>query len=404
MSKGAGCPQSDKQAHLTIRTDLQGPLALKRVFVGVQMRWLWSLEMRKINRKLLILAVILPVGCLAGLVFGLIMGWQFLPVKYVNTEIGNFGPTQAEEYVLVVATEFSTDDDVDRARQRLAELDVPNPEQFVAYLADKYVQEDRGPEDADTVNLVRLSEALGVGTISMVVYIATPTPLPTVTFTPLPTATPTHTPTLLPTDTPTPLPTDTPAATPTDTPVAATDTPTPGPPTPTFTPAPPTATPTPTTPPVDFVISNLHMFTIQENGGCMGNHNVFISVVDVNGAPLLGAVIADPPWNNFRLVTGEKNEPVFNFGTKLTEIELTKSSTQVQVVEYPAGNPVSSEQTPTLSTNDWEIPLPWLVEAGYCASEAECTARRADPNRVGNNTLCWGHYSYWVQFQATHPF
>ena len=82
--------------------------------------------MRKINRKLLILAVILPVGCLAGLVFGLVVGRQLLPVEYVNTEIGNFDAEQAEEYVLLVASEFCVDKDVEGARQRLAELDVPN--------------------------------------------------------------------------------------------------------------------------------------------------------------------------------------------------------------------------------------------------------------------------------------
>ena len=145
-----------------------------------------DMQMHKINRKLLILAVILPVGCLAGLAFGLVLGWQFLPVESVNTEIGNSGSQQAEEYVLLAASEFADDHDVDRARQRLAELDVPNPEQFVAYVADRYVQQDLGPEDADTVNLIRLSEALGVSTISMVAYISTPTPLPTPTFTPSP--------------------------------------------------------------------------------------------------------------------------------------------------------------------------------------------------------------------------
>jgi hypothetical protein len=356
------------------------------------------LEMRKINRKFLILAVILPVGCLAGLVFGLIFGWQILPVKYTNTEIGNLGPTQAEEYVLMVASEFSTDDDVDRARERLAELDVPNPEQFVAYLADKYVDENRGPNDPDTVNLVHLAQALGTSTISMVAYVSTPTPLPTPTFTPLPTATPTTTSTPLPTDTPTPLPTDTPVATPTDTPVPATDTPTPGPPTPTFTPAPPTSTPVPTKPPVDFVVATARMLTKQENGGCAGNHHVFISVLDVNGAPLLGAVVADPPWNNFREATGSKNEPFLNLGTKLAEVELTKSSTQLKVIEYPPGNPVSSEQTFLMSTKEWEIPIPWLIEGGYCPNEAECRAR------IDGNQMCNFHHSYWVVFQATHPF
>ena len=365
--------------------------------------------MRKINRKFLILAVILPVGCLAGLVFGLIVGWRFLPIKYINTEIGNFDAKGAEKYVLMVAAEFSTDGDVDKARQRLSELDVPNPEQFVAYVADKYVQEDRGPDDADTVNLVHLAQALGTGTISMVAYISTPTPLPTPTFTPLPTFTPTATPTPLPADTPTPLPTDTPSVPPTDTPAPATDTPTAGPPTPTFTPRPPTATPTPTPPSVDFKVAAVHMLTEQENGGCLGAHNVFISVVDINGALLLGAVVADPPWNNFTRVTGSKNEPFFGYGVKLAEVDLYKQSTQLKVVQYPAGNPVTSEQTPILSTNDWQIPIPWLIEAGYCGSEAECIQRRAvdrnqTPDAPGDNSLCWGHYSYWVVFQATHPF
>lgn len=361
------------------------------------MQFTGFMEMRKINRKLLILAVILPVGCLAGLAVGLFLGWELLPVQYVNTEIGNFGPARSEEFVLMVAAEFSTDSDVDRARQRLAELDVPNPEQFVAYLADKYVKEDRGPNDPDTVNLVRLSEALGFGTISMVAYVSTPTPLPTPTFTPSPTPMPSPTATPLPTDTPTPLPTDTPSAPPTDTPVPATDTPTPGPPTATFTPAPPTDTPTPTPPPVDFVVANLHKLTIEENGGCAGNHHIFISVLDVTGAPLLGAVVADPPWNNFRLVSGEKNEPFLSLGTKLAEIELTKSSTQIQITEYPPGNPVSSEQTPILSTQEWEIPIPWLIETGYCANEADCRAK------IDGNQMCNFHHSYWVVFQATHP-
>jgi hypothetical protein len=354
--------------------------------------------MRKINRKLLILAVILPVGCLAGLVFGLIVGWQLLPVKYINTEIGNFGQEQAEEYVVMVAAEFASDHDVDRARERLAELDVPNPEQFVSYVADRYVQQDLGPEDADTVNLIRLSEALGVGTLSMVAYISTPTPLPTATFTPSSTPSPTNTATPLPTDTPTPVATDTPAATPTDAPVPATDTPTPGPPTPTRPPAPPTDTPTPPPPAVDFVIADLHKLTIQENGGCAGNHHIFISILDVNGAPLMGAVVADPPWNNFRVVSGEKNEPFFNWGTKLAEIELNKAGAEVKVVEFPAGNPVSSEQTPNLTTKEWEMPISWLIETGYCANEGDCAAR------IDGNTMCNFHHSYWVVFQATHPF
>jgi hypothetical protein len=125
---------------------------------------------------------------------------------------------------------------------------------------------------------------------------------------------------------------------------------------------------------------------------------VFVSVLDVSGAPLLGAVVADPPWNNFRHITGTKNEPFFDYGVKLAEIDLYKSSTQVKVIEYPEGNPVTSDQTPILSTNDEGIPIDWLLQAGYCANEGDCRTR------VETNQLCRGHYSYWVVFQATHPF
>jgi hypothetical protein len=343
--------------------------------------------MRKINRKLLILAVILPVGCLAGLVFGLIVGWQILPVKYTNTEIGNLGPTRSEEYVLMVAAEFSTDDDVDRARERLAELDVPNPEQFVAYLADKYVEENRGPDDPDTVNLVHLAQALGTGTVSMVAYISTPTPPPTPTFTPLPTVTPTATPTPQPTDTPTPLPTDTPAVTPTDTPVPVTDTPTPGPPTPTFTPAPPTPTPTPTKPPFDYTVE-YRLRTVQENGGCVGAHNIFVTVLDASGNPLDGVTIGNT-WTNEVHVSGEK-------GPGRAEYDLYSNGYEVLILNDPAaGRPVTSQVTPKLSSIDEDIPLDWLLAAGYCSDTGDCQ------NRLANNQFCRGHYSYDVTFRRT---
>lgn len=352
--------------------------------------------MRKLNRKILILVAIVPVGCLAGLLFGLFVGWQLLPIQYANTEISDMGPSQKEDYVLMVAAEFAVDNDANKALARLDELDVANPDQFVAYLAEKYVLEGPGPEDPDTVNLVRLADVLGVSSEAMVAFVASPTPTPT--HTPVPTATPT--PTDTPAPTPTPEPTTTVEATPTETPEPT------RPPRPTDTPGPPTDTPTPEPPPVDFVVKETRMFTIQENGGCRGQHDVAVSVLDVNGQPLMGAVVADlPEFNNFRIVTGQKNEPLFDWGTKLAEIPLYKSSTKLRVAEYPEGRPVTSQVSPTMSTNDWEIGIPLLIEKGYCSDEAQC---QRDWNSgvagVGANALCWGHYSWWLVFQATHPF
>jgi len=350
--------------------------------------------MRKLHRKLLFLVAGIPVGCLAGLLLGLFIGWQLLPVEYVNTEISDLGPAEKEDYVLMVAAEYSVDGDANKALARLEELDVANPDQFVAYLAEKYVQEGRDPNDPDTVNLVRLADVLGVSSPMMLEYVATPTPTATVT------PTPTHTPTPTATATHTPVPTPTPEVTPTETPQPT------RPPRPTPTPGPPTDTPTPTPPPVDFVVKEVRMLSISENGGCRGRHEVSISVLDVNGQPLLGAVVTDlPEFGNFRVVTGQKNEPFFDWGVKLAEIDLYKSSTRLLVAEYPEGRPVTSEVSPTMSTNDWEIGIPLLIEKGYCSDEAQC---RRDWNSgvpgVGANALCWGHYSWWLVFQATRPF
>jgi hypothetical protein len=350
--------------------------------------------MRKLNRKLLILVAIVPVGCLAGLLFGLFIGWQLLPVKYVNTEISDLGPSEKEDFVLMVASEYAVHNDANQALARLDELDVANPDQFVAYLAEKYVQE-RAPDDPDAVNLVSLAQALGVSSEAMVAYVATPTPTPTET--PLPTDTPTATVTPVPTDTPLPtaVPTETPV--PTEAPKKRAPTPTPGP---------PTETPTPTPPPVDFVVKKAQLLSKEENGGCRGRHDVTISVLDVNGQPMLGVVITDlPEFHNFRVVSGQKNEPFFDWGVKLAEIDLYKSSTKLLVAEYPEGRAVTSEMSPTMSTNDWEIGIPLLIEKGYCSDEAQCQRDwNSGTAGVGANGLCWGHYSWWLVFQATHPF
>ncbi|MCS7259608.1 MAG: hypothetical protein NZ765_02340, partial [Anaerolineae bacterium] len=153
----------------------------------------------------------------------------------------------------------------------------------------------------------------------------------------------------------------------------------------------PSPRPTPSPQPVThhFRLAAVRMLTIAENGGCSGNHHIFLSVIDRAGNPLFGPVIGDPPANNFRVTSGDKNEPFFHYGIKTAEIALYNSGTRLKVIENPAGTPVTSEQTPLLSTNTWEIPVEWLVEAGYCPDVNRCSG-----------LLCQGHYSYWVVFQA----
>jgi hypothetical protein len=65
------------------------------------------------------------------------------------------------------------------------------------------------------------------------------------------------------------------------------------------------------------------------------------------------------------------------------------------VEDNNAGRPVTSQISHVMSSKDWEIPIPWLIEGHYCATEEECIARQ------GSNSLCLGHYSYEIVFQRT---
>ncbi len=369
-------------------------------------------KLQSLDRRWLILLSIVPVGCLLAIIVGVAVGWGAFPTNTASGQISSLSVNNLDEYVINVAAEFAEDGDAQKAQARLVELDTPNPAQYVAFLADRMIQEGREKTDPQLVEIINLAQAIGSSTQNMIAYIASPTPTATATFTPVP---PTDTP--VPTDTPIP-PTDTPVPADTATPIPPTATPIPPTNTPaaTNTPAPPTNTPvppTPTPPPVDFVVDEVTMITIQENGGCMGNHNVFIDVVDVNGAPLLNAKVDAPAQANglFMRITGEKNEPFAPaghfYGNKLAEIDLFKGGGPIlAVTEYPVGNPVTSQLSPVLSSNDPQIVesggVHYWITAGYCSSEADCLSKAGYGN--GTNSLCWGHYSYYIRFKATHPF
>jgi hypothetical protein len=351
--------------------------------------------------------------------------WYLFPTRFVNARISDLSDEYAQEIVVMAAADFAQHNDLERAKALLAELNVPNPVQYVALVAEQMIRTNRGPVDDDIKNVVNLAKALGVTTVSMVAYVATATPPPTET--PPPTPTPTNTlvveeaqqsvesvgvsaeldsldgvdaaaadtlvaaaaveaPTAAPTPTEAPLPTDTPVPAPvaTNTPVPPTDTPTPEP------------TPVPD---VDFVIVKQRLLTKDENGGCAGNHNIFVDVIDAAGNPIKGVQLGDL-WNNPGPVTGHKGDD----RPGRAEYDLYKDSGyHILVKSDPtAGREVTSEVTDLLSADDWKIGIPRLVEAGYCPDEATCQVLwNSGQFGVGNNSLCWGHYSWEVVFQRT---
>lgn len=219
----------------------------------------------------------------------------------------------------------------------------------------------------------------------------TPTATPTATNTPIPTATPTNTstpsPTLPPTNTATPtltpLPTDTATATYTPKPTL----------TPTAVPATPAPTPVPTNTPeaaVDFRIASWRLWPLALNSGCAkGMHTIFITVLDANGAPLNDIVVGDS-WGNVETVSGSK-------GAGKAEIDLWSNTMEMVVKRHAVtGEVYTSQVSFPFSSFMTTIPNEQMIEAGYCANEAECEWKRQH-----DSYYCGGHYSWEVVFQKT---
>jgi len=232
-----------------------------------------------------------------------------------------------------------------------------------------------------------------------------PTSTATITDTPPPTAPPTDTATATPTESPTaptrpttaptrtPLPTDTPTATPSPT-EPPTDTPT-APPTqaaPAATRRPPTPTPV-TGDGFSYDITMQRMLHIDENGGVIGNHNIYVHVFNANGDPLDGVVVCrffalqlQPPDPHACGISGETGPGRMHFDVYSGDKVFVASAD-------PDHRPLSAytrplEQEPAAMTD-----LQELVDNGYCESIEDCRTR------MPINNLVRFHYSYEVHFQ-----
>lgn len=369
----------------------------------------------KIDRRILILLAVTPFGCLMAILAGLFVTRVLSPTYFVNARVSDLSEQYAQEIVVMAAADYAENEDLDRAKEILARLEVPNPTQYVSLVAEDMIRTNRGAVEEDIENVVFLAKALGVSTISMVAYVSPPTATFTPTNTPTPSPTATNTRVV---DTPTPPPPPPEESEADDAEAVAeadvveeaaidlplpTDTPVPPPPA-TNTPAPPTETPTPEATPTpesefDFMIVEERLLTKDENGGCAGNHNIFIDVIDANGNPIKGVQLGDI-WNNPGPVTGHKGDD----RPGRAEYDLYKDGGfHVLVKSDPsAGREVTSEVTGLLSADDWKIGIPNLIEGGYCPDQGTCEALwNSGTFGVGSNSLCWGHYSWQVIFQRT---
>jgi hypothetical protein len=100
-------------------------------------------------------------------------------VQYYDTDPVDLRSEHKQDYIVLVGAAYAVDGDLARAEARLAKLEEKDVGSVVAGLAERYFRE--GQDVEKTRSLAKLADALGVSTGAMLVYIATPTPLPTFT-------------------------------------------------------------------------------------------------------------------------------------------------------------------------------------------------------------------------------
>jgi nucleoid-associated protein YgaU len=123
--------------------------------------------MPRMSRTTLILIL---AGLAVGVGAGLYIGWVAAPVQYVNTEPASLQRAFKDDYVLMIATAYAGDHDLQSARTQLAGLGYNDPAAAVNDAAQRLAA--TGLPDADQQRLAALAQALGAPAAAT----ASPTP------------------------------------------------------------------------------------------------------------------------------------------------------------------------------------------------------------------------------------
>ena len=117
-------------------------------------------------RRWVILGVI---GLAVGLTMGIAIGWWVWPVEYTNTPPSVLRQDYRDEYIVMVATTYEVEGDLDRARERLAALDAEDHAAPVIEAGERLIAAGGKPEDI--ARLAQLAWALDVITPSLAPYL-----------------------------------------------------------------------------------------------------------------------------------------------------------------------------------------------------------------------------------------
>ena len=101
----------------------------------------------------------IATGAMVGLMLGFAIGWWLWPVQYTNTAPDVLRQDYRDDYVVMIATAYEVDGDLEQAREWLTLLDPDEPAAPVVELAQRLVEVGGGAEDI--ARLVRLAWAVG---------------------------------------------------------------------------------------------------------------------------------------------------------------------------------------------------------------------------------------------------
>jgi len=109
------------------------------------------------------------ISAVVGLALGFAVGWWLWPVQYTNTAPAVLRQDYHDDYVVMVATAYEVDGDLEQARARLQLLDPEEPAASVLELAERLVE--AGGSAEDITRLARLARALGAITPTLAPYL-----------------------------------------------------------------------------------------------------------------------------------------------------------------------------------------------------------------------------------------
>ncbi len=102
-----------------------------------------------------VITFVLALAVGAGL--GLYIGWVAAPVEYTNTAPSSLSQSYKDDYILMIATLYAQDQNVEAARAQLSQLGFANPGPAVAEAAQRYLTAHAQPNDLR--RLARLAAA-----------------------------------------------------------------------------------------------------------------------------------------------------------------------------------------------------------------------------------------------------